>query len=310
MSSSQQEPRLKFVTCANPQGFHRMAYWEWGDPHNKKVLICVHGLTRTGRDFDEVARRMSLTHRVICPDVVGRGASDFHINPDYYAVPFYVADMLTLIVHLGAEHIDWLGTSMGGLIGLGLMGARSQLQMSLGHNQFLPPQTQLPIKHFILNDVGPRLEIQALNRIGDYIGKKVTFDTLEEAAQTLKVVSASFGPMSDEHWLVFARAGLKQEGTQWVTQYDLKLADSFKTANSSTYLEVSENLLWGCYTAIDCPILIIHGEQSDLLSAQTVEQMLAFNARATAKHIPLTGHAPALLETEQVDMVQDFLLDK
>ncbi len=302
------EPRLHYVTCANPYGLHRMAYWEWGNPENDRVLLCVHGLSRSGRDFDEVAREMSKTHRVICPDVVGRGASDFHDNPNFYAVPYYVADMVTLIAQLKPKTLDYLGTSMGGIIGMVLAGSNALLKQKILKNTALPAETGLPLHRMILNDVGPKLEQEALIRIGDYVGLPTRFSSLDEAIQTLKVKAASFGPMADQHWETFARAGLKQEGQAWVHHYDLGIAKGFVDLASAEAVEKSEKALWAMYKLIDIPTLIIHGEISDLLSAEGVEEMLAANAQASMVRIAKTGHAPALLEAEQVAIVRDFLI--
>ena len=123
MRQASLEPRLEYVTCASPAGLHRMAYWEWGDPANDQVLVCVHGLTRTGRDFDALAQRLAGRYRVVCPDVVGRGRSDWLANPAFYTVPQYAADMVTLIARLKPARLAWVGTSMGGLIGMALSGS-------------------------------------------------------------------------------------------------------------------------------------------------------------------------------------------
>ena len=123
MTTSTSQPRLDHVQCLDASGLHRMAYWEWGDPANPRVLVCVHGLSRQGRDFDTLARAMQDSYRVICPDVVGRGQSDFLANPVGYQVPSYVADMVTLLARLNAREVHWVGTSMGGLIGIGAGGA-------------------------------------------------------------------------------------------------------------------------------------------------------------------------------------------
>lgn len=302
------EPRLHYVTCTNPYGLHRMAYWEWGNPDNDRVLLCVHGVSRSGRDFDEVAHEMSKTHRVICPDVVGRGASDFHENPDFYAVPNYVADMLTLIAHLKPKTLDYLGTSMGGIIGMVLAGANALLKQKTLKNTALPTETGIPLHRMILNDVGPKLEQAALARISDYIGLPTRFSSLEEAIQVLKVKAASFGPMADRHWEIFARAGLKQEGNEWVQQYDLNIAKGFIALSSPEAVEKSEKTLWSMYKLIDIPTLIIHGEVSDLLSAESVDKMLVENVHASMVRIKGTGHAPALLEADQVAIIYNFLM--
>ncbi len=176
-------PRLGFVQCISPAGLHRMAYHEWGEPTNPRVLMCVHGLTRTGRDFDTVAAALCGEYRVVCPDVVGRGRSDWLADPRRYVVPQYVSDMVTLIARLNVEQLDWFGTSMGGLIGMGLAG--------------LPKS---PVRKLLLNDVGPRIAASAVERIGAYLGLPVRFKTFEEGLAYLQTISASFGRHTPEQW--------------------------------------------------------------------------------------------------------------
>src|SRR5258708_1723363 len=176
-------PRQRHVQCVSPSGLHRMAYTEWGDPANPRVLVCVHGLTRSGRDFDEVAKALGREYRVVCPDVVGRGLSDWLADPKHYAVPQYVSDMVALIARLNVETVDWFGTSMGGLIGLGLAGMPNS-----------------PIRKMLLNDVGPHVEPVALERIGTYLGKDETFATLQEGIDNPAQPAASFGPLTADQW--------------------------------------------------------------------------------------------------------------
>lgn len=302
------EPRLGYVTCTNPQGFHRMAYWEWGDPNNDKVLLCVHGLTRNGRDFDEVARVMSITHRVVCPDVVGRGASDRHDNPKFYAVPYYVADMMTLLAKLNARSIDFLGTSMGGMIGMVMVGFNAMLKMKTSQNTYLPDEAVLPFQKLILNDVGPRLEREDLERIAQNTANPLSFDSLEAALPIVKERAASFGPMSEDNWRAFTAAMLHQVGEQWVPNYDVKIADGFAELAQPGAVEKSEAIMWNLYRTIDIPTLVIHGEQSALLTQEGVDMMMKANPLTEVVDIPLVGHAPSLLEPEQVKIVKDFLI--
>ena len=159
------EPRLHHVTCASPVGLHRMGYWEWGDAANPRVVVCVHGLSRQGRDFDTLARDLSSDYRVICPDVVGRGRSGWLADPRLYAVPTYVADMVTLVARLNVPEVHWVGTSMGGLIGMALAA-----------------QQGTPIARLVLNDVGPVIEPGFIPRVLGYLGVPAFWRTLEEAA--------------------------------------------------------------------------------------------------------------------------------
>ena len=306
------QPRLDYVTCASPAGLHRMAYWEWGDPGNDRVLLCVHGLTRTGRDFDELAQRMAGEFRVVCPDVVGRGASDWLLNPSFYTVPQYVADMLTLLARLRPATLDWVGTSMGGLIGLGLAGTMAMTTAIRaadprpGARSGELPAAGLRLNRMVLNDVGPRLEAAALGRIGSYVGQPVAFATLAEAVRATRQTAASFGPHTDEQWETFTRRVYRQRGDQWVKHYDLGLAAPLAGQDAEAYA-TGEQLLWQAYDALDCPVLIVRGAESDLLSAATLDEMLTRNARARSVQFAGVGHAPTLMTPEQIEPVAAFL---
>ncbi|ANN67605.1 alpha/beta fold hydrolase [Bordetella bronchialis] len=333
-----QNPRLDFVTCASPAGMHRMAYWEWGDPDNDKVLLCVHGLTRTGRDFDTLARRLASEYRVVCPDVVGRGASDWLLHPSFYAVPQYVADMVTLLARVRPRTLHWVGTSMGGLIGMALAGsaalsarlraanqARSP-DLGLGQTQGLdraqarngdgalsrqqggglPEDSGWRVEKMVLNDVGPRLAPDALARIGQYVGQGQEFDSFEDAVAYIRQVSAAFGPHTDEQWRDLARHVFQRRGDRWVKHYDLGLAQPF-AAQDDAAMAAGEQLLWQAYEAIDCPILILRGQHSDLLTADTAGEMARRNPRARVLEVPGVGHAPTLMDDGQIQPVAAFL---
>ena len=171
------QPRRRSVQCASPRGLHRMAYLEWGDPRSRDLLVCVHGLTRTGRDFDEVARALCGRFRVVCPDVAGRGDSEPLPDPMLYGLPQYVGDMVTLIARLDVDAVSWLGTSMGGLIGMALAA-----------------QAGSPVKRLALNDAGPLITRASLERIASYVGKAPPFASVEEAERYIRAISAPFGP--------------------------------------------------------------------------------------------------------------------
>ena len=268
-----------------------MAYWEWGDPTNPRVLLCVHGLTRQGRDFDTLAAALSSHYRVVCPDVVGRGVSDWLEDPAGYAVPSYVSDMVTLIARLKPSRLDWVGTSMGGLIGLGVAAlARS------------------PVRRLVLNDVGPRIEFQALERIGRYVGLPISWASLEEAAQALWSVSQGFGPHTPEQWLALCRHQLKQdEHGRWLSRYDPRIGLPFK-AITPELARAGEAALWAAYDRIAVPTLVLRGQDSDLLSPETAQEMAARGPCATVAEIVGVGHAPTLVAEDQVALVREFLL--
>ena len=309
VSACASEPRLDYVVCASPAGTHRMAYWEWGEPDNDNVLLCVHGLTRTGRDFDELARRLAGKYRVVCPDIAGRGKSDWLLNAAFYAVPQYVSDILTLIARLAPRRLDWVGTSMGGLIGLGLTGA---LAMSAGARPQngatgLPPDATLPLGKFVLNDIGPALDFRGLSRIGTYVGEEISFDSFSQAVDYVHSVSQGFGQHDRKGWEDLTRHVFVERGGRWVKHYDLRIAQAM-AGQTEAMLLASEALLWNAYESIEGPVLIVRGELSDLLTAETAAQMLRRNPRASLHTVKGVGHAPTLRSAGEIDPVEAFLL--
>ena len=311
------EPRLKNVFCPGiaaassvafpealeptPTPGHRMAYWEWnstGNPQHPHVVLCVHGLTRQGRDFDTLARELSQHARVICPDVAGRGHSDWLAEPQAYQVPYYAADMLALLAALHAdapmETLDWVGTSMGGLIGMGIAG-QSGLPLPV------------PVRRLVLNDVGPTLEWSALSRIGQYVGQPLRFETEQQAADVLWMVSSSFGPHTPAQWLQLSRPMLRAlPGGGLTLHYDPAIAEAFKSLTQEGAL-VAEQQLWQLYDQITAGTLVLRGAESDLLSVATAQQMAQRGPRAQVVEIAGVGHAPTLIAPDQVALVRDFL---
>ncbi|GAP37188.1 alpha/beta fold hydrolase [Piscinibacter sakaiensis] len=293
--TSTDEPRLRHVDCLGARGLHRMAYWEWGARDNPRVLVCVHGLSRQGRDFDVLARAMSDHCRVVCPDVVGRGESDRLADPSGYQIPAYVADMVTLLARLDARELNWVGTSMGGLIGLGLAA--------------LPGS---PVRRLVLNDVGPAIEASALARIGSYLGVPVQWDSEAEAAAALWQISQGFGPHTPEQWLALTRPMLRRSTaadgrTVWVPHYDPAIAVPFRALTPAA-AAAGEALLWQSYDALRIPTLLLRGAESDLLTARTAQQMRERGPRAELHEFPGVGHAPTLVAPEQVAVLREFLL--
>lgn len=269
-----------------------MAYKEWGDPANPKVLLCVHGVTRVSDDFDNLAAALCKEYRVVCPDVVGRGRSDWLTNPAYYVIPQYIGDMVTLLARLNAETVDWIGTSMGGLIALALA-----------------PMAGNPIRKLVLNDVGPALDMTSLKSIGDYIGQDLRWDTYEDAETYIRAISVPFGPHTDAEWQKMARSVLRQlDNGQWTRHYDIRLAEPFKDAYFNN-VEASEALLWQFYDAIRCPTLLVRGAQSGLLMEETAQAMTQRGPRARLVEFAGVGHAPTLMHEDQITAVKDFLLD-
>ena len=288
MAEAEVAPRRRSVQCASARGLHRIAYLEWGDPRNRDVLVCVHGLTRSSRDFDELARALCTQFRVVCPDIAGRGDSDRLPDAKLYAVPQYVADMVTLIARLDVEAVNWIGTSMGGLIGMALAA-----------------QAQSPIARLVLNDAGPVISHASLERIAGYLGTRMQFQSLEEADAYMRVISAPFGPHSDAQWRFLTGTWLRRndDGT-WRAHYDPRIAEAFRDAMPEKDLE-----LWPAYDAIRCPTLVIRGEHSDLLSRETTNEMQRRGPEARVVEVRGVGHAPTLMHPDQIALVRDFLLE-
>lgn len=298
------EPTLNYVSCPDAAGGHRMAYWQWGAPGAAHVVLCVHGLTRQGRDFDALAqalaRRAGGTLRVVCPDVVGRGKSDWLKDPMAYQVPTYVADMLALLAQLHAqsaiETLDWVGTSMGGLIGMGLAGT---------------PKLPLPapVRRMVLNDVGPAVEWTSIQRIQGYIGQTGRFETLQQAAEAMWAISKSFGPHTPEQWMSLCRPMVKQLPDGALTlHYDPKLGESVRAVTQEA-AEQGTAALWQAYDNIRARVLVTRGAESDLLSRETAKAMTQRGPRASLVEFPGVGHAPTLVQDNQVEAVALFLLD-
>ena len=288
------EPVLRDVQCLDARGLHRMAYWQWGDAANPKVLVCVHGLTRQGRDFDTLARALQNEYRVVCPDVVGRGRSDWLADPAGYGLPTYVADMVTLLARLDAQVVDWVGTSMGGLIGMGVASLAGA-----------------PIRRLVLNDVGPAIEPVALQRIGAYVGQPAFWRTLDEAADAAWALSQGFGPHSREQWLALTAPQLKpatQDGVEgFKAHYDPGIAVPIR-AVTPALAQAGEAMLWQAYDRIQARTLLLRGAQSDLLSPQTAAAMAQRGPRAQLHEIAGVGHAPTLVQAEQIEVLRRFLL--
>lgn len=275
-----------------------MRWTEWGDAANPRVLVCVHGLTRVGRDFDRLARALADRYRVVCPDVVGRGGSDRLRDPRHYGVPQYVADMVTLVARLNVDTVHWVGTSMGGLIGM-----------------TLAAQPGSPITRLVINDVGPTLDAAALTRIGDYLGRPVHFGTVDEAIDYVAAISAPFGLRSRDEWREITETVIRpvpdaadgQDG--WVMHYDPAIAVPFRSVTPEA-AAAAEAVLWAAYEQIRCPTLLTRGAQSDLLSSATARRMTETGPRARLAEFAGVGHAPMFMHDDQIAAVREFLLEE
>lgn len=281
MSEPFRRGRIQFA------GPRHMAYIEWGEP-DAKALVCVHGLTRCARDFDFLAPEMARHgYRVICPDVAGRGDSAWLKEPMDYAVPTYSKDMLMLMAHLKLESVHWLGTSLGGLIGM-----------------TIAAMPESPIRRLVLNDIGPVLTVPALQRIAAYLGKWPPLPTIEAAEQFVRAVSASFGQHTDAEWRFLTEHVVRRNADGSLRMhYDPAIAVPFNAEMPDKDVE-----LWKFYDEIRCPTLVLRGEQSDLLTRDAVARMAVRGPRARAVEIPGVGHAPTLIHADQIAIVRDFLL--
>ena len=277
-----------YVQCVDGKSTHRMAYHAWGNPSNPKVLLCVHGLTRRGSDFKTLAEAMCKEYYVVCPDVVGRGDSDRLSNPMQYAVPQYVADIAQLVKTLGVSQVDWFGTSMGGLIGM-----------------VYAAMPNSPIRKMLINDVGPKIEAEAIQRLGSYVGQPFSFANRGDALKRLNTICASFGDHTPDEWETYNGPMLIERNGLWIMHYDPDIAVPFASVNP-ILAKAGEMAMWHAFKQIHIPMLIVRGAQSDLLSAATVEQMCKLNPYARSIEIPNVGHAPAFVKREQVALAQEF----
>ncbi|HEY1102100.1 MAG TPA: alpha/beta hydrolase [Burkholderiaceae bacterium] len=291
------EPTLHHTDCPDAHGGHRMAWWEWnatGNPQHPHVVVCVHGLSRQGRDFDVLARALCGQARVVAVDIVGRGQSDWLKDPTGYQVPQYAADMLALLAQLQPGTLDWVGTSMGGLIGMAVCGQPG-----------LP--LPVPVRKLVLNDVGPVLQLEALQRIGTYIGKTGQFATLQQAADALWAISQSFGPHTPAQWLALSGAMVKPRDGGFTLHYDPAIGEAFRHVTAEAAAQ-GEAALWQLYDHITAETLVTRGAQSDLLSAATAQAMAQRGPRARVVEFAGVGHAPTFVAVDQVAVVRDFLL--
>jgi pimeloyl-ACP methyl ester carboxylesterase len=280
----------KHLLGLSRSGFHKVSYMDWGAADATRVVICAHGLTRNARDFDAVARALAARCRVICPDVVGRGQSDWLANKEDYGYPQYLADMTALIARAterlaDGTQLDWVGTSMGGLIGM-----------------MLAAQQDSPIRRLIINDVGPVLPRAALQRIAMYVGKAPRFASLAEAERYVRTVSAPFGPLSDDEWAHLTTHNVKQGSDgRFEMNYDPGISVALQN------IPPDDITLWDVWDRIRCPVLVLRGMQSDLLAKDTAQEMTARGPRAQLVEFDGIGHAPALLAQDQIDAIVAFL---
>jgi pimeloyl-ACP methyl ester carboxylesterase len=279
------QPRQRVVRSLSAHGFHRVAYRDWGHPESARAVVCVHGLTRNGRDFDALATALADRFRVLCPDIPGRGDSEWLPDAADYIFPTYLTALTAMLAHAGVEQVAWVGTSMGGLLGMILAAHRGTL-----------------VTRLVVNDVGPVLEPLALSRIAGYVGLDPVFETFAALEAHIREVSAPFGALTDAQWAELARTTARQTADgRWRLKYDPGIAVPFRSTAGTG------GDLWAVWDAIRCPTLLLHGAQSDLLSAETAAAMRARGPKPQMIEFASVGHAPMLLTPEQIAPVAAFL---
>jgi len=268
-------------------------YTDWGDECNPNVLLCVHGLTRNCRDFDDLAMSLESRYRVISVDVVGRGHSDWLDNPaDYDHYPLYISDAVSLVTHIQSQYtkritLDWVGISMGGLIGMVLAAQ---------------PDIPFSIHKLIMSDIGPFIPASALLRMSDYVGKDLRFDNFDEFEAYIKKISASFGPLTDKQWRHLAIHSVREyaDGTVGF-RYDPGISSSLDKR------EIEDIDLWAQWDVLNIPTLVMHGMESDVLLPEIVVKMQKRGAKADIAELPGVGHAPVLMANHEISIVSDYL---
>lgn len=277
--------RISWFRGLSSAGFHRIAAYERRREDSLRTAVCVHGLTRTGRDFDALARHLlEQGWASSCPDIAGRGRSDWLPQPADYGIPQYMSDMVALLARLDVEEVDWIGTSMGGLLGI-----------------LLAAQSGTPIRRLVLNDVGPFVPSGALEAIAGYLGHVGPWADMAEAEQVLRRVHTGFGPLDDVQWRHIAETSTRLgEDGQLRFHYDPSIAQAFKDP-------LQDIDLWAQWERISCPTLVLRGEESSLLTTETLRQMERSGPQVDSVTIPGCGHAPALMDRSQTEIISEWL---
>ena len=275
----------RHLSCLAPSGFHRVVYSERPGPAGAPTMVCVHGLTRNGRDFDAIADALSPHYRIIAPDMPGRGKSDWLRDPAEYGNPLYLSDCAALIARLDVESVDWIGTSMGGLIGM-----------------MLAAQPGSPIRKLVINDIGPFVSKVGLARIRDYVGLDPTFPSIDALERDLRANYTTFGPLTDAQWRKMARDSAREKPEGFGFAYDPGIAVVVKAG------PLKDVDMWPVWDKIRCPTLVLRGAVSDLLPREAAGEMTRRGPEAKLVEFAGIGHAPALVTEDQISVVRDFLL--
>lgn len=287
------EPRTGIFNAPNweDDGRHCLAFLDWGDIDNEKVIVCVHGLTRNAHDFDYLARELSQTHRVIAIDMPGRGDSDAIADSSQYNYVNYLQDCIALMDNFHFRKVDWIGTSMGGIIGMMIAA-------------FHPAR----IKKLVLNDIGAFIPRAALKRIVDYVdATPASFTSRSDVESHVQRVLASFGITDPEHWQHFYRYSIKERADgSFALAYDPHILDPVRneTQNFSNIQDIDLSMIW---EAVQTPTLILRGELSDVLERETASAMRSKHLKCNVEEIKGVGHAPTLMEPEQIALITRWL---
>ena len=281
--------KARSLPVLGPQGFVNLAYWEWEGPPGAPTVLCVHGLTRNGRDFDRLAASLAEARRVVCPDLPGRGRSDWLDDPRSYSFPYYLSVVAALYARLDVPALHWVGTSMGGIIGM-LFAA-------------LPKS---PVRRLVLNDIGPVVAKEGLTRIGQLVGRDPGFSNRQELEAYLRDIYSGFGPLSEAQWRhLVAHSGRTRDDGRLGLAYDPKIADAFRAQPSDT--PPADVDFWQFYDEIRCPTLVLRGAVSDVLRAADAAQMRTRGPQAELVELAGIGHAPALMADDQIALIRNFL---
>lgn len=282
---SRREPRLEEYLGLSTAGFHRLAYAEWGAPGNGRIVVCAHGYSGQSRDFDDLARALAPARRVVCPDIAGRGDSARLGNALHYHFPQFLSDLNALLARLGAREVDWVGTSMGGLLGLLLAG-----------------QPNSPIRRLVMNDVGAFVPMPALREIGRALQAPPSFPSLEAVERHLREARAGWGPLTAAQWKAMARHNARAEGDGYRLHYDPAIAQSMGAMPLMPGL-----FFWDAWQRVQCPVLLLRGEHSKVFPRVVADSMLLRHPNARLEEIAGCGHAPSLSARDHVALVQGFL---
>lgn len=273
------------VTCVSPHGFHEIAYRDFGPTEAERFALCVHGVTRNSRDFDPFAAALSETHRVVCPDLAGRGDSDWLRDPSDYHLLQYNMDLVVLAASLKARSFDLIGTSLGGLMGIALAG--------------LPGS---PIRRLVVNDIAPEIPLAAWNRVAGYGRSQPRFESLRDVEAHLRTTLAPFGPMTDADWARMAATSTRRRGGGIELHHDPEVFHHFRRFSVMIAFD-----LWRQWDQIRCPVLILRGRNSDFLTGPLLAKMRAHLPHAEVLEFDNVGHTPTLNAPAQIDPVLEWL---